>query len=66
MKIEIRGLKCNHCKANAEKAILGLNGVKEVNIELATGKTQITGGSDLDEVKKAVEALGFEIVSSEC
>jgi uncharacterized membrane protein YraQ (UPF0718 family)/copper chaperone CopZ len=66
MKIEIRGLKCNHCKANAEKAILGLNGVKEVYIELATGKTQITGGSNLDEVKKAVEALGFEIVSSEC
>ena len=62
MKIQIKGMSCNHCKGSAERAILGVSGVTAVNIDLASGETLITGTPDLEAVVKAVETLGFEVV----
>ena len=62
MKIQIKGMSCNHCKGSAERAILGVSGVTAVNIDLASGETLITGTPDLEAVVKAVESLGFEVV----
>ena len=62
MKIQIKGMSCNHCKGSAERAILGVSGVTEVTIDLASGEALITGAPQLEEVIKAVEALGFEVV----
>lgn len=72
----IEGLRCNHCKANAEKAILALEGVEKVEIDLATGIAKIDWKQDLEReadteerikrdeasMKTAVEALGFKLI----
>ncbi len=60
-EVTIKGLRCNKCKANAEKAILGVAGVKSVEADLVTGKTIIYGKFSMEHVRKAVEALGFEL-----
>lgn len=62
MKIQIKGMSCNHCKGSAERAILGVSGVTAVDITLASGETLITGTPDFEAVVKAVESLGFEVV----
>ena len=59
LKIQIKGMSCNHCKSNAERAIRAVNGVEDVSIDLATGEALITGTPAPEAVVKAVEALGF-------
>lgn len=56
---KIEGLRCNHCKANAEKAISGLGGVEKVEIDLASGIATVNGTVDDDKVAEAMKSLGF-------
>lgn len=59
--VTVKGMSCNHCKANAEKAILKVEGVERVDINLSDGQTVIYGTFDKDNVRKSVEAIGFEM-----
>ncbi len=61
MEIIIKGMNCNHCRANAEKAILGCNGVTSASVDLASGKAQIDGNADINEIRSAIETLGFTV-----
>ena len=61
MEITIKGMNCNHCRANAEKAILACNGVTSASVDLASGKAQINGNADLNEIRSAIEAIGFSV-----
>ena len=63
MEITIKGMNCNHCRANAEKAILACQGVTSASVDLASGKAQIDGNADINEIRSAVEALGFSVES---
>ena len=59
--VTVKGMSCNHCKANVEKAILKVEGVGRVDINLSDGQTVIFGTFDKDNVRKSVEAIGFEM-----
>lgn len=59
--VTVKGMSCNHCKANVEKAILKVEGVERVDINLSDGQTVIYGTFDKDNVRKSVEAIGFEM-----
>ena len=59
--VTVKGMSCNHCKANVEKAILKMEGVERVDINLSDGQTVIYGTFDKDNVRKSVEAIGFEM-----
>ena len=61
MEITIKGMNCNHCRANAEKAILACNGVTSASVDLASGKAQIDGNADINDIRSAIEALGFSV-----
>ena len=63
MEITIKGMNCNHCRANAEKAILSCDGVTSASVDLTSGKAQINGNADINEIRSAVEALGFSVES---
>lgn len=56
----IKGMTCNHCRANAEKAIRSVKGVESVSVDLQSGVATVTG-DDIDDnaVKEAVESIGF-------
>jgi len=62
---QIAGLRCNHCKANAEKAISSLEGVTKVEIDLASGRAVVEGTVEDEAVRKAIETLGYTIVQGE-
>ena len=61
MEITIKGMNCNHCRANAEKAILACNGVTSASVDLASGKALIDGNADINDIRSAIEALGFTV-----
>ena len=56
---KIGGMHCNHCAANAEKAIRSVPGVEHASVSLEDGKASIEGEFDEQEVRQAVESLGF-------
>ena len=57
----IDGLRCNHCRANAEKAITSLEGVERAEVDLPTGRAVVRGIVSMEQVRAAVEALGFKL-----
>lgn len=60
-RVRIVGLRCNKCRANAERAIGEIEGVEEVSIELSTGNATIKGKVTLEAVREAIEPLGFGV-----
>ena len=56
----ISGMSCNHCKANVERAILSVEGVKEVTVDLASGTATVTGNHDADALIERVKSYGYE------
>ncbi len=61
--ILVGGMTCNHCKANVENSVKSAAGVEDVNVDLATGKVNITGNSiNLDEIKAGIEGIGYNVI----
>lgn len=58
----IKGMNCNHCRANAEKVLLSLPGVSEVTVDLASGRAEVVGHTTIDEARQALASLGFDVV----
>jgi uncharacterized membrane protein YraQ (UPF0718 family)/copper chaperone CopZ len=64
-KFRIKGMMCNHCKANVEKALSGINGVMAVYVELSEGVAYIEGSNiDTDEVIRIIQSLGYECINA--
>ena len=55
----ISGMTCNHCKANVERAIRGIEGVKEVTVDLVSGTATVTGEHDAEALIERVKSYGY-------
>ena len=61
MKVyEIKGMMCNHCRANVEKSIAAVSGVENVDVDLAAGEARVEGNAAPEAVIAAVEAAGYD------
>ena len=56
----IDGMNCNHCKVNVTNAIGKLKSVKKVTVNVSEGKAYVQGNPTDEEIKEAVEKIGFE------
>lgn len=56
----ITGMNCPHCQASVTKAIQGVEGVTQVDVNLSTGRATVEGEHDPEAVKAAVSAAGFD------
>ncbi len=61
MHFHIVGMNCNHCRMNAEKAIDSVPGVESVSVDLDSREARVTGNASMDDIRKAVESIGFEV-----
>lgn len=61
MLFHIVGMNCNHCRMNAEKAIASVTGVESVSVDLDSREARVTGNASMDDIRKAVEEIGFSI-----
>ena len=62
-QFKINGMMCNHCKANVEKALAGIEGVHSVHVELSEGIAYIKGENiDTKKVISTINTLGYECI----
>lgn len=60
--INIEGMSCMHCVSRVEKALAGLKGVTDVQVDLKGKKAEVKAENISDEMlKEAVEDLGFDV-----
>ena len=60
VSFKIGGMNCNHCKNNVTNAIGKLSSVEKVTVDLSEGIAYVEGNPTDEEIKAAVEAIGFE------
>jgi copper chaperone len=60
ISLTISGMTCNHCVANAEKALQAVSGVDSIKVTLEPGGAVITGTADANTLIAAVIGAGYE------
>ena len=55
----VEGMHCSHCKASVEQAVGSLKGVTSAKANPGAKTLTVTGTASADEVRKAVESVGF-------
>ncbi len=60
----VEGMSCDHCVHAVRTEVGALDGVTEVQVDLATGEVVVTSAASLDEaaVRAAVDEAGYELV----
>ncbi|MBO7337063.1 MAG: SO_0444 family Cu/Zn efflux transporter [Paludibacteraceae bacterium] len=57
----VEGMDCNHCRASAEKALQQVEGVSSATVDLASKKAYVTGTASEEQLREAIEAIGFKL-----
>ena len=56
-------MTCEHCILSVREEVSEVEGVAEVDIDLASGRLSVSGGGFTDDaVRAAVEEAGYEVV----
>jgi len=61
VSFKISGMTCHHCAANAQRTIASVKGVTKVTVSLEEGIAYVDGDYNADDIRKAVESIGFKI-----
>jgi copper chaperone len=63
----VRGMSCGHCVAAVSAELRTLPGVRDVQIDLASGDVTVTSDAalDRDAVAAAVDEAGYELGDEE-
>ena len=60
------GMTCGHCVASVTEEVSGVPGVRDVDVDLASGTLTVTGGAPVDDaaVRAAVEEAGYQLAAA--
>ena len=59
----VSGMTCSHCVASVTEEISEVEGIRDVDVDLASGRVVVRGDSiDDAAVQAAVEEAGYEVV----
>lgn len=66
-KISIEGMTCNHCVGRVNKALSGMDGVSEVDVNLEEKRALVTLDKDItdEQFKTEIENTGYKITGIE-
>ncbi len=64
--LRVKGMSCQHCVMSVTKALNQLDGIKDVQIDLAAGEVRFENTRDVaaDRIKAAIEKAGFEVLNA--
>lgn len=57
----VKGMNCQHCRANVENAVKGVDGVETVIVNLSDGKVTVEGNADAEKIREAIRNAGYDI-----
>ncbi len=62
--VAIKGMSCQHCVVAVTKALSGIEGVRDVKVDLKKGEATFAEGKSVDSkvIAEAVRKAGFEVV----
>lgn len=60
--LKIDGMTCTHCKTAVEKALIGVPGVTDAQVDLIKKQAMVAGVADLTAMATAVDEAGFKVV----
>ena len=61
--IKVQGMKCQHCSGSTKKALEGIDGISNVQVDLDSGQVSFDGTADMEIIKTAVNKAGFEVIA---
>jgi copper chaperone len=62
--LKVKGMSCQHCVMSVTKALSQLDGVKNVQVDLAKGEVRFDNTKEVasSRIAKAIEEAGYEVV----
>ncbi len=62
--LKVKGMSCQHCVMSITKALHQLEGIENLQVDLAKGEVRFDNRKDVPpgRVVKAIEDAGFEVV----
>jgi copper chaperone len=62
--LKVKGMSCQHCVMSVTKALSQLEGIKNVQVDLAKGEVRFDNTKSLasDRIQKAITDAGYEII----
>lgn len=61
-RFDVAGLSCDHCRAAVEHEVGSLSGVTRVDVDLQKNTVTVAGTMSTEQVVKAIEEAGYEVV----
>ena len=64
--LKVKGMSCQHCVMSVTKALGQLDGIKNVQIDLAKGEVRFdnTKGVASDRIREAITDAGYEVIDA--
>jgi len=64
--LKVKGMSCQHCVMSVTKALSQLEGIKNVQVDLAKGEVRFDNTKEMtsNRIVKAIEDAGYEVISS--
>ncbi|HWT26147.1 MAG TPA: heavy-metal-associated domain-containing protein [Solirubrobacteraceae bacterium] len=60
----VHGMTCAHCVASVREEVAEVPGVRDVDVELASGRLTVSGdGLDDDAIRAAVAEAGYDVAA---
>jgi copper chaperone len=62
--LKVRGMSCQHCVMSVTKVLSQLEGIKNVQVDLAKGEVRFDNTKEVasDRIEKAISDAGYEII----
>jgi copper chaperone len=62
--LKVKGMSCQHCVMSVTKALVQLDGIKDVQVNLAKGEVRFdnTKGVASDQIEKTITDAGYEVI----
>lgn len=60
--LSIKGMSCPHCVASTQKALEGIPGITNVEVNLDKGEASYEGDVTKEAITEAIAQIGFEVV----
>jgi len=64
--LKVKGMSCQHCVMSVTKALTQLEGIKNVQVDLAKGEVRFNNTKNItsDQIQKAITDAGYEVLTT--
>lgn len=64
--LKVKGMNCQHCVMSVTKALGQLEGIKNVQVDLANGEVRFDNSKEIasSRIEKAISDAGYQVIPS--